>query len=376
MTSPHEIGVFAVEDDAVQLMWRSLGDGPYQVRIAGQVVQFEANNGPGAVTIGGLQPNRDHTAEFFAPRLKEPRSIHFTTLRPPSGPLLIRLGFVGDVHLGSERFGFTKRIREYGAPDVAANRCASAALDEMSAWGIDHLFVKGDLINRGTVSEWVAAEELFANRPFPVEVTLGNHEADHGALVEDGLRRIGASPIAPVRFLDLPGVRVITVETAEPDRRNGSLGERAQMALGVAQESPNPVIVVMHHHLHRHAPQLMLPQGVPRRESQPFLKELDRVAPYAIVISGHSHRHRRYDVGTVTVIETGSSKDFPGTWTGMTIHSGGVRQVVRRIERPDCLEWTDKTRAAALGVWEWWAPGRLEQRCFVKRWHASVRHRR
>lgn len=376
MTTPAELGVFAVEDDSVQFTWRFLGEGQYQIKLADQVVVFSAANEPGAITIGGLQPNRDYTAEFVAPRLPEARQVHFTTLRPPSGRLLVRVGMIGDTHLGSSRFGITKRIREHDAPECSANRCAAAALDEMEQWGITHLFVKGDLINKGTVSEWATAERLFTDRSFPVDVTLGNHEVDHGALVADGLDRIGASPIAPVRFLDLRGVRIITVETAEPDQRHGVLGTRAEAALRVAREATQPVVIVMHHHLHRHAPQLMLPQGVLRREAQPFLQELDRVAPYAVVISGHSHRHRRYDVGTVTVIETGSTKDFPGTWTGLAIYDGGIRQVVRRIERPDCMAWTEKTRAAALGLWEWWSPGRLEQRCFVKRWRSPIRHRR
>ena len=84
--------------------------------------------------------------------------------------------------------------------------------------------------------------------------------------------------------------------------------------------------------------------------------------------AGHSHRHRRRTHRSVTITEVGSPKDYPGTWAGYVVHEGGVRQVVRRVDRPDCIRWTEYTRRAALGLWGQWSPGRLDDRCFSLTW--------
>jgi hypothetical protein len=75
--------------------------------------------------------------------------------------------------------------------------------------------------------------------------------------------------------------------------------------------------------------------------------------------------HRR---GHVVVTETGSPKDHPGTWTGYVVHEGGIRQQVRRVERPDVIAWTEHSARAAGGAWGRWSPGTLAQRNFRLDW--------
>ena len=74
--------------------------------------------------------------------------------------------------------------------------------------------------------------------------------------------------------------------------------------------------------------------------------------------------------------ETGSPKDYPGTWTGYVVHEGGVRQVVRRVAEPDCIRWTEHTRQLAFGAWGRWSPGSLADRCFVHAWSDDQRDAR
>lgn len=73
-------------------------------------------------------------------------------------------------------------------------------------------------------------------------------------------------------------------------------------------------------------------------------------------------------MGGVTVAEVGSTKDYPGQWAGYSVYEGGIRQVVRRVERPDAIAWTEMTARAIGGVWKWWSPGRMEDRCWTIRW--------
>jgi hypothetical protein len=102
--------------------------------------------------------------------------------------------------------------------------------------------------------------------------------------------------------------------------------------------------------------------------ANPILRRLRQANPKLVGTSGHTHRHRRRDVAGVPWFETGSPKDYPGTWTGYVVYEGGIRQVTRRITAPDCIGWTEGTRGAALGAWGRWSPGTLEDRCFTIPW--------
>ena len=98
------------------------------------------------------------------------------------------------------------------------------------------------------------------------------------------------------------------------------------------------------------------------------MDRLGAAHPHAFVTSGHTHRHRRWGRAGVVVTQVGATKDFPGVFAGYVVHEGGMRQVVRRIARPDVIAWTDHSRIAAYGAWEHAAPGRLDARCFNVAW--------
>jgi hypothetical protein len=129
-----------------------------------------------------------------------------------------------------------------------------------------------------------------------------------------------------------------------------------------------PALVVLHHHLLQLPVSTFWPPGIPSPEGNRFLAAVAEATPAAIVASGHTHRHRMRRVGGLVVTETGSPKDHPGTWTGYVVHEGGIRQVVHRVARPDCIAWTERTRKAALGVFGRWSPGTLDERCFRLDW--------
>jgi hypothetical protein len=137
-----------------------------------------------------------------------------------------------------------------------------------------------------------------------------------------------------------------------------------------AATSPTPVVVLLHHQLMTTPVPTHLPVGIPRAEAEPFLDALAAAQPATLVTSGHTHRHRRRNRGPLVITEVGSTKDYPGAWAGYVVHEGGIRQVVHRIGAPDVLAWTDTSKAAALGAWGRWSPGRLPDRCFTHRWPA------
>ncbi len=171
-----------------------------------------------------------------------------------------------------------------------------------------------------------------------------------------------------MQIRDVEGLRIVAVDTTHPGRRPGRIAHAADEVVQAAADAGTPTFVVLHHQLMTAPVPTYVPVGIPRAEAVPFLDALARANPASFVTSGHTHRHRRRDHGPVVLTEVGSPKDFPGTWAGYVVHEAGIRQVVRRVARPDLLAWTDQSARAALGAWGWWSPGRRSDRGFSHVW--------
>jgi 3',5'-cyclic-AMP phosphodiesterase len=83
--------------------------------------------------------------------------------------------------------------------------------------------------------------------------------------------------------------------------------------------------------------------------------------------AGHTHRNRVCHVaatGAVPWAEVSATKDFPGAWAEYRVFEGGILQVFRRISAPEALAWSEKTRDLYAGLYEMYAFGALDDRCF------------
>ena len=165
-------------------------------------------------------------------------------------------------------------------------------------------------------------------------------------------------------------MNLVLVDTTKPAQHRGAVHHVQDAVIDLLRSSPLPAFLALHHHGERHAVPLFLPRGIPHHEIDAFLDAVRWARPATMVSSGHTHRHRRREVGTVVVTEVGSTKDFPGTWAGYVVHEGGIRQVVRRVAEPDLLRWTDRSARAAFGAWGLWSPGLRSHRCFSHTWPA------
>ncbi len=386
--------MFAADVDAVQLTWHDLGAGPVEVRTipaadstAAADQRLDTGEGPGSVQLEGLPPDQEITVIVDAShRGRWRRTVR--TLAPLPGPELFRFATISDLHLGEERFGFLGRMSEGAAhPEPYTVRAAKAAVDEIEAWGAQLLVAKGDLTDSGRQADWDQFAAVTAHRRFPVLAVPGNHdtwgpgrsmlhplrrrpsEAPDAPRLSpgEGLARLGLDH-DPITVRDEPGVRIVAVDTTRPDSRAGRIAHLAEEVVDTVAASSRPAVVILHHQLMATPVPTHLPIGIARAEADPFLDALARAHPATLVTSGHTHRHRRRDHGPVVVTEVGSTKDYPGTWAGYVVHEGGIRQVVRRVAAPDVLAWTDRSAAAALGLWGRWSPGCLADRCFTHPW--------
>jgi hypothetical protein len=332
------------------------------------------------VVLNGLSPATTYdvvAAGRGAPRFRAGR---LRTLAVPGEHLLCRFATVSDVHIGERRFGVLGRIHdalENPAPDGAGLgepypvRALRAAIDEAVDWGAELIVAKGDLTNRTTPAEVRDAARILGASPVPVEAFLGNHDNKDGVNSRAILEKQGlAVPWVPYTR-DLPGVRLVLVNTVEGDPRyhRGQLpAEMGMRAVRLAAESSGPAWVALHHPPELHRAPTVYPPGVPFGESRHFLDALVAAKPGAFVTCGHRHRNRRYDYGPIVMSEVGATKDYPGVWAGYKVYDGGLVQVVRRISRPDVISWTEATRRAMNGQWHRWSPGRLDDRCFAVSW--------
>ncbi|MBX3286029.1 MAG: hypothetical protein KF703_11850 [Actinobacteria bacterium] len=384
---PPVVAVFAVEDTTVQLQWRHLRPGSLRLRVGvegarapGREQTIEVVDPAGTVVLHDLEAGRRHVVEVdgdaLGPR-SAPVHLEATTLRPPPGAELCRLATVSDLHLGTTVFGHRGTIKEHPKPEVPhPTRCAEAAIAEAHRWGAQHLVVKGDITNYAKPDEWRTYAALVGSAPMPVDGLVGNHDRareprGRGSVApEEAARLFGLSLAFPLLVRDLPGARVVMADTTIAGRNQGQLaGVVDDLLDAVADADPEvAVLVAIHHQLQPwHVPE-GVPSGIPRGESLAFLEHLARAHGRVFVTSGHTHRHRRWSHAGITTTQVGATKDYPGVWGGYAVHEGGLRQLVRRIGRPDCVRWTEHTRRAAVGAWRYVAPGSLDSRCFTLDW--------
>lgn len=363
------VELFAVEPTAVQVTWVGLPVGPVAVRVGDHARTIDSDGGPGGVVVDGLGSRSTHRVVVRAG--DRTWTLTARTPAPPAGEVLFRLGTVSDIHLGLDHFGLSRRMRERAPADPPhAYRCAAAAIAEAAAWGAEHLVVKGDLVERSRPHEWEAADRLLADTPLPTTYVPGNHEVKTSRPMDppSPLPASGVEIVDHVAHHDLPGVRLVLVNSTVDGHGHGAVQHLLDEVCEVVGGTGLPVLVAMHQHPQRFDLPWFWPPGIPGREARRFMTALGRANPRALVTSGHTHRNRVHRFGPVVATEVGSTKDFPGVWAGYTVYEGGLTQTVRRTLAPEAMGWTEYSRRAVLGVWGRWSIGRLADRCLVLDW--------
>jgi Icc protein len=381
-----------VEDTSVQLAWRALPTRHLTVEVGDRVVSVEVGppawlhhragwsrqldplpGGPGTVVVDGLEPSTTYPVWVAGPGMARTAVGHVRTLRPPPGPLLSRFTTISDTHLGEDSFGFLREMVEVhprcAHVEPYPERCARAAVSEAAEWGSDLMLVKGDLTSHSRPAEFAGIRNVLVTSPLASAVQFGNHDVHRWIDPAVGLAGIeSASPDHPV-VRDLPGVRIVLGHSPVNRRSHGELDDDAVAVLAEAvAAAAGPAVVSLHHAPQKWPAPTFYPPGLRRAASRRLTTALKAANPATLILAGHSHRSRRYLVDGVDVVEVGSTKDYPGVWAGYAVHEGGIRQVVRRIGRPDVVAWTEASRAALLGQWGRWSPGRLDDRCWSLRW--------
>ena len=374
---PVPVEVFAVEDASVQVCWSAAPPGPVSVRAGGREVVVVGWGGPGGAVVDGLPAatSVDVVVTFDGGRAV--RAGRVTTLAAPPGQRLSRFATFNDMHVGARSFGTVRPIWDDDARDPHPLRCFRAAVAEAAAWGAEALVVKGDLTQRGRPHEWDAVGAVLAGTGLPVLVIEGNHETKSASV--DGTARLARWGITLTTgrpsHLDLAGVRIVGVPTARWHVANGRVEPRVrEQAAALVAEAPvgGGAVVALHHYPQRFRYPTLYPDGIPGPNARLLLDAVADANPATLVLAGHSHRHRRHEYRTLILAETGSTKDFPGSWAGYTVHEGGIVQTTRRVMAPSGIAWTEGGRSVLGGVWGMWAAGLRSHRCFTYVWPSRL----
>jgi 3',5'-cyclic AMP phosphodiesterase CpdA len=111
----------------------------------------------------------------------------------------------------------------------------------------DLLIATGDIADRGDPDSYARLRDMFARCPFPVWPSIGNHdrrEAFHACFpgLDDGNGFVQYS-------VELPGLRLVTIDTLEEGRHGGAFCARraAWLDAELAKDAAKPTYIVMHH---------------------------------------------------------------------------------------------------------------------------------
>ncbi|HXW81581.1 MAG TPA: metallophosphoesterase, partial [Acidimicrobiales bacterium] len=424
--SPWPLQVFAVDDSSVQLTWPASPAEDLEVQVGGVVARPGASPsvevvldaggaradgarpcgegpirrwahrywdgrrpldrgwpaGPGSVVIEGLAPGTTYDVVASAAGVPAFLAAQARTLTPPPGALLYKFATISDLHIGEKNFGVLRRIHEaeegpLGFRGTGTNieafeplepypvRALRAAIDEAAAWGAQLLVAKGDLSDWTTPAEVRDVGTILAASPVPVEAVLGNHDNQFGVDARALLEAQGVVVPWQPRAVDLPGLRLVLVNTASgnPHLHRGELPAQASQRIAALTVDAPAAWVGLHHPPERHRFPTVYPPGLPFEEGVQLMEALVGANRATFVSCGHRHRNRRYSYGPIPITEVGSTKDYPGVWAGYKVYESGLVQMVRRTSRKDVMAWTEATRRAMNGQWKRWSPGRLEERC-------------
>jgi 3',5'-cyclic-AMP phosphodiesterase len=310
-----------------------------------------------------------HRHEGLAPDTQhELRGVSFRTL-PAPGELLCRFTTVNDVHFGETEAGLISGVETpvFRAPEGAPpypETMNAGAIAEMQAIDPAVVLVKGDLTNEGTREEYGQFLEFYGDAfGDRLRHIRGNHDAYLG---QDFF------PDEHVR-VDLPGVRLLMIDTTVPHRAGGGLDPDELAWLDDnAAGSDVPVLVFGHHHPWAPGSTKRSTNyfGIDPDSSEALVEVVSRRREIVGYFAGHTHRNRvrRFaETGDVPWVEVACVKDFPGSWAEYRVFDGGILQIHRRISTPDALEWSETCRGLYGEALDYpaYAMGALADRCFA-----------
>lgn len=159
--------------------------------------------------------------------------------------------------------------------------------------GIDLCVITGDISNDGSEESYELADKALSILPFPVYVTNGNHD-DYHNLIELRHRKLLSHPKISLQGIDFIFLNSVALAEDGSNRSKGLLCDNELERVKRIKEQKNPAIILMHH------PVLTSDSWMDRRiliNRDEFLSVVASIPQIIAVLSGHSHRSFKRDIG-------------------------------------------------------------------------------
>lgn len=276
------------------------------------------------------------------------------------------IGIIGDPHVGVE----------------ASSLMLPAALDSLSKEAIDGAVAIGDLTQNGQEALFVEAFSALTRAPFPIHVTLGNHDMWGGGDAKARGQKFFAQIFSrkPYSLQQHEGCRLIILDSSDPraspfppfDLTAGSFTNQPNESVpgGVFSaetlewletiEPSGPSFVFLHHPPYPYLGFPPLVFGLDEASTQALRRLNDRVGVSA-VFCGHTHRSALTYLGKTPVIEVPSIKEWPFGYGLLEVTDIAWSFNLRPIEAPDAVA---KLNSGAGLLFRRYARGPQEARSF------------
>ncbi|MEU6144481.1 metallophosphoesterase family protein [Streptomyces sp. NPDC047081] len=304
----------------------------------------------------------------------------FTTPQPPPGRHLLSIALCNDLHLGETTAGLVTGIPLFRGvsqrPGLAPypEVMGLALVEEARRRGADLLLAAGDISAGGAPEDLAHARRIldgFGEHGQDYFVVRGNHDRpgpEHGES-GDAFRRGFAGDGGPGYFgHDVGGLRILGLDTYEK-RGNGAdsggLGEEqlSWFRRRLHENRDQPTVVFGHHPLTVRDSVFPVAAGqrLNRRQARSILKAYATAPGVFLHHAGHTHRNKRTILSRaphVTLQEVSAVKEYPGGFTLLRIFSGGYALNFYKLRGAEPLEWGERSRRLAGGLWPHHALGR------------------
>ncbi|MGY6022726.1 metallophosphoesterase [Streptomyces spinosirectus] len=306
----------------------------------------------------------------------------FTTPQPPPGRHLMTLALTNDLHLGETIAGLVtgipllRGVSQQPGLEPYPEIMGRALVEEARLRGADLLLAAGDISAGGGAQDLAEARRIldgFGELGRDYFVVRGNHDrpgsGDGQGQDGDTFRRGFGEEGRPGYFAhDLGGLRIIGLDTYEKPGNGADSGGLGAEQLSwfrnrLRENREQPTVVFGHHPLT--VRDSLFPVGagqrMGRRQARAIVDSYAATPGVFLHHAGHTHRNKRTLLPRaphVALQEVGAAKEYPGGFGLLRIHSGGYALNFFKARGAEALEWGERSRRMAGGLWPHHALGR------------------
>ncbi len=303
----------------------------------------------------------------------------FSTPQPPPGRFLFSVALCNDLHLGETVAGLVGGLPFKGISQVPGRPpypeiMAKALIADAKARGATYLLAAGDVSSEAVPGDLGTAKGVldgFGTYRTDYLVARGNHDRAH-----DGAPYASCSVgqwqgndcfrdeffDGPTYFThDLNGLHVIGLDTYDKPGNGGDAGGLSKEQLSwfeadLKAHKDQPTLVFGHHPLVAPGDPFALVGSASLDVGQalPIMAAYERAPGVFLHHAGHTHRNKRTVLPTcahVTQQEVGATKEYPGGFSLLRIHSGGYALNFYKTRSDLAREWSERSRQELNGLW-------------------------